>query len=127
MVLVGPGTVIARGATLVGPTVLGAECVIEPGAVVCDSVLWNSCRVRRGAAVNHCILGDAVEVKPEAIVFRAALGPEAGWGGRLSGAVRLDSLLFPVTAGGDDQDEAKLVEAGRPSERPLRVSAKVSA
>lgn len=68
-VLIGPRTTIAPGAAIVGPTTIGAECVVEPEAVICRSVLWDRCRVGRGATVDHHVLGKGVRIEEGARLF----------------------------------------------------------
>lgn len=97
-VLIGPRTVIASDATLVGPLAVGAQCVIESGAVVCNSVVWDGCWVERGAAVNHCVLGHAAAVAAEAILFHTVVFGAAGGPARVQPATCLESLLFPLTS-----------------------------
>ncbi len=95
-VLIGPGTTIAPGATLVGPTTIGAQCVIERGAVVCNSVLWDGCWIERGAAVNNCVLGDAVHVEAETILLHTTLAAEPDRHRQLPSASCLESSMFPA-------------------------------
>ena len=55
-VMLGPGTHVARGATLIGPVVVGRDCVMEKDSLVQRSILWDRCRVEAGARVDHCLL-----------------------------------------------------------------------
>ena len=125
-VLIGPGTTIAAGATLVGATTIGRDCVIESHAVVCNSVLWDGCRVGRGAAVNHCVLADAVEVEAEAILLHAvsAGGPSHH---RFRSTSHLESLLFPTYAE-DGHERMPVKDEAQAAARPgPRSVAKTSA
>lgn len=61
-VLVGPRSYVAAGARLVGPCVIGADCVIESGAIVSQSIAWRRCHVGIDAVVDQCILSDDTTV-----------------------------------------------------------------
>ncbi len=63
-VLLGPETVVARDVTIVGPTVVGRECLIQSEAVVCASVVWNECYLGEHSVVDHAVLGDRAVVAP---------------------------------------------------------------
>jgi mannose-1-phosphate guanylyltransferase len=101
-VLIGPETMVAPGATVIGPVVIGAECVIEAAAVVGQSVVWDGCRIARGAAVSHCVLGDGAEVKAETVLRHgvSAGEPDQHTGRRLG--LRLESALFPSSPESED-------------------------
>jgi NDP-sugar pyrophosphorylase family protein len=55
--LLGAGCTIQKGATVVGPSTLGSQCVVGADAVVERSVLWRGCSIGSGASVNEAILG----------------------------------------------------------------------
>ena len=67
--LIGPNTIQGDGATLIGPAIIGAHCVVEAGAVVSRSVLWDRCHIGRGASVDRSILGDYVRVEPDTHLY----------------------------------------------------------
>lgn len=60
--LVGPGCVVAPGATIGARTVLGPRVSVETGAHVNSSVLLDGCRVGRGARISEAILGPGVTI-----------------------------------------------------------------
>jgi len=125
--LIGPGTTIAPDATLVGPATIGAECVIESGAVVCGSVLWDGCRVGRGAAVNHCVLADGGYVEAEAILFHAVSAAEPSRRHRLGFTSRLESWLFPPLPDADRRRPPKGGDVGPARKLPDGSSASAPA
>jgi NDP-sugar pyrophosphorylase family protein len=94
-VLIGPGTMVAPSATVIGPVVIGAECVIEAAAVVGQSVVWDNCRIVRGAAVSHCVLGDGAEVEAEALLRHAVFAGEPDRHPERRSGLRPESAFFP--------------------------------
>lgn len=71
---------------VIPPNVIGADVVIEPGAVVERSVLGNGCRILSGATVRESVLHGGVAIGIGASVHRSIVGPAAviGDGARLS-------------------------------------------
>lgn len=67
-VMVGPHSRVARDATLVGPTTIGPACVVEPHAIVSESVLWAHCRVGPGAILDHCVVTDLSDIESATVV-----------------------------------------------------------
>jgi mannose-1-phosphate guanylyltransferase len=61
-VVVGPHVELAANACLGPYAVLGANCHLEAGARVHESVLWDGVRVASNARVDRCILGAGVTV-----------------------------------------------------------------
>ena len=70
-VLVGPGAIIERDATLVGPLIVGAQTRVGRHALVSRSVVWSRCDVGRDAVVDRCLLGDDTQVAPGATLVSA--------------------------------------------------------
>ena len=60
--LVGADSVLESGALIVGPSVVGHECVIGAGAVVGRSALWSRCTVGPGATVDYSVMIDSAQV-----------------------------------------------------------------
>lgn len=75
-VLIGPATTIAPRATVIGPTAIGTECIIEREALVSRSVLWDQCQVSRGAIVERCLLSDSTRVGDGDSLFHVARATE---------------------------------------------------
>lgn len=65
--LVGPGTTIEAGVTVVGPTTLGAYNHIERNAVICRSAVWDGCRVGSRSVIDRCVLATGVHVPQKAV------------------------------------------------------------
>lgn len=72
-VMLGPGTHVGPDAIVVGPSVLGASCLLSSGAVLKRSVLWDSCVVGERAVVDQCVMTNRASVAPGAMVYAAIL------------------------------------------------------
>ena len=71
-------------------SVIGKDCIVEPGAVVEGSVLWERVRVEAGARVSGCILAAGVRVAigqelTDSILVPAARAHVHSRGGRAAG------------------------------------------
>jgi mannose-1-phosphate guanylyltransferase len=55
-VIVGPGTVLDEDVVVIGPTAIGMRCRLEPGAVVTRSVVWDDCAIERDAVIDSSVL-----------------------------------------------------------------------
>lgn len=53
--------------------VTGANCLIEEGATVEDSILWNRVTVERGARVHQSVLADDVRIPADTVIERAVV------------------------------------------------------
>jgi mannose-1-phosphate guanylyltransferase len=56
-VLIGEGCVIARGARVKEPAVLGERCQLDEDALIEGALLWPECRVGKKAIIKNCIIG----------------------------------------------------------------------
>lgn len=65
-VLVGPGVEIHDDAVVIGPASLGADSIVERGALVSRSVVWSGCNVGADAQVDRSILSTGVTIEPSA-------------------------------------------------------------
>lgn len=97
-VLVGPRTRVGPRATLVGPTTLGADCVLEEGAVVCRSVLWDHGRVGRGGFIDRCVIAGGAELEDGVRLYRTAYAPARGSGGPTAPRTSLSAAGAPERA-----------------------------
>jgi mannose-1-phosphate guanylyltransferase len=61
-VWIGEGARIGSNVTLIGPTVIGASCAIEEGAVIERSILWDGVTVASGCHVRDSIIGSSYEI-----------------------------------------------------------------
>ena len=94
---VGPGVIVGRRgrigglARIVGPSVLGDDCVLRDNATVERSVLWNGVRIGSGAVVRDSILGDGCWVGDDTVVEGAVLanGAKVRKGARLALGAKL--------------------------------------
>jgi NDP-sugar pyrophosphorylase family protein len=81
----------------------GANCVVDEGATVRESVLWNNVSVEKGAHVRRAVLGDGVQARARqsfenAVVVRAELvagkdPPKKALKGRVEG----DNFVVPLS------------------------------
>ena len=53
---------LGSGVRLDGMVCIGADCDLENGAAVQESVIWDQVQVRAGCSVRDCIIGDGVVV-----------------------------------------------------------------
>ncbi|GAB4427549.1 MAG: NDP-sugar synthase [Chloroflexi bacterium OHK40] len=82
-VVIGPGTVIERGARVIGPSVLGANCSIGPECSLEGAVLWDANRLEEGVVLRNCVLGRGNQIGARTQIVDGAiigdacsLGPE---------------------------------------------------
>jgi len=77
-VYIGSGTVVEAGVRIEGPTVIGANCHLQAGAVVRESVIGDYTRVGAGSCVDHRIViaGKFIEPNGESIDLQEA---DLGW------------------------------------------------
>lgn len=62
---------VAAGATIVGPTVIGAGCTLEERSIVAQAVLAPGTLVRSGVTLRHCIASGSCLACPEGTAPRA--------------------------------------------------------
>ncbi len=55
-VFIGPSAEIGNGVTIKGPTVIGANCVVEPGAVLSECIIGDYVRISKVAALREQIV-----------------------------------------------------------------------
>ena len=77
-VLVGPGSRVARGTTLIGPVVIGRDCVVEEDCLVQRSILWDGCVVGFGAQLDRCLLTSMSCIRAGAVVSGVVCSDELG-------------------------------------------------
>lgn len=86
-VLIGPGSVIEKDVTIVGPTTIGANCRICSGAVICRCAVWDSAIAGAGSYLDRCIVTSHGVVEPESAhryVVISETQPRFPWlGGRI--------------------------------------------
>ncbi len=55
-IVVGPGSEIARGATIIGPTSIGSNSMINARAVLCRTSVWDDVVIGAGAIVDRSVV-----------------------------------------------------------------------
>lgn len=80
--LVLDGASIDPGAQLSGGSSIGADCVVESGAHVAESVLFNGVRVAEGAVIERSIVGAGATIGAGAVLRGVIIGDEAHIGPR---------------------------------------------
>jgi mannose-1-phosphate guanylyltransferase len=61
-VWVGEHASIGSNVTVIGPSVIGASCMIDDGALIERSILWDGVTVAKGCRVRDSIVGSAYEI-----------------------------------------------------------------
>jgi len=64
--LIGPDCVIGRDVAIVGPVSLGAQVHVGAEAVVCRSAVWDRCQIGMRARVDRCVVTHGARVRPAA-------------------------------------------------------------
>jgi NDP-sugar pyrophosphorylase family protein len=71
---IGYGSIVAAGASVIGPASIGRDCHILPAATVERSAIWDRCLIEAGARISGSILGYNCYIAAHAIVEGALLG-----------------------------------------------------
>jgi mannose-1-phosphate guanylyltransferase len=77
-IYIGSGTSIGDGAKIIGPTIIGANCVIEPGAEIRASIISDYTRVSGAASLDHRMVFAGKCVSPDGVVIDIAEA-DLGW------------------------------------------------
>mgnify|MGYP001823863516 FL=1 len=77
-VIIGNGSYIGNGARITGPTYIGANCVIEPGAAVSECLINDYTRVRAPARLSRQIVSAGFCLQPEG-AFVDCTEANLGW------------------------------------------------
>jgi mannose-1-phosphate guanylyltransferase len=72
-----PGASADPSARLSGGTVLGAGCIVGPGARVDGAVLFDDVRVGAGAVVTASVVGAGTQIGPGAVLDGVVIGADA--------------------------------------------------
>jgi NDP-sugar pyrophosphorylase family protein len=57
-IVIAPGALVQAGAVVIGPTSIGVDVTVEPGAVVSRSAVWRRSTIRTGAVVDRAVIAD---------------------------------------------------------------------
>ena len=91
-VLVGPRCLIDRGAMIIGPTTIGADCTIAEQVIISRSAIWDRCNVGAAARLDQCIVTDDSCLDPGTVIRNtvcvAPLRSPATFVGRLASLLR---------------------------------------
>lgn len=77
-VVIAPEAHLADGVLVLGPSVIGPQCEIEPGAIINCCVLLGHNRIGRGAYLEHCVVGEGTEVAAGTNLHQAAILKKEG-------------------------------------------------
>ncbi|MFQ5427456.1 MAG: sugar transferase [Thermodesulfobacteriota bacterium] len=61
--VIGDNCVVRDHAQVIGPVILGSDCFIDEGAIVRESILWKSTEVRGGASLFYCVAASNTDIK----------------------------------------------------------------
>lgn len=62
-VMVGPHSRVEDDALIVGPSVLGRNCIVGRRAVLEQAVLWDSVTIGEGAIIDRCLISNGVAIQ----------------------------------------------------------------
>lgn len=71
--LVGAGTRLGKNVSFAGRCIVGANCTLQSGAFLADTIVWEGCRVGVGARIAGAILGRGVIIGDGAVIGEDAL------------------------------------------------------
>ena len=108
-VYIGGGTRVAKGATIIGPSMIGPGCVVEGGASIERSVVFDYTRISSLAEVSdmmvsgrHCVTSDGTAIDLSAAAIDWAVGDaRAKKDSLLPDQLQMLELLYDVMIGVD--------------------------
>ncbi len=62
-VVLGNNCVVKDYAQIIGPVILGESCVVDEGAIVRESILWSGTEVRSRASLFYCVAASKADIK----------------------------------------------------------------
>ena len=72
-VVIGHNTMVGEGVHISSCSVIGDNCVIEPGAAIERCVIWNNCYIGRGARLSGATICQNVVMKAHTVVGEGAV------------------------------------------------------
>jgi mannose-1-phosphate guanylyltransferase len=67
-VIIEPECAIDSDAIIVGPTTIGARCIVRARAVISRSILWSGCLIGVDAILDDCVLTDSTSIEDGLVV-----------------------------------------------------------
>jgi len=61
--VIGDNCVVRDHAQVIGPVILGSDCLVEEGAIIRESILWKGTDVRKGASLFYCVAAANTDIK----------------------------------------------------------------
>ncbi len=61
--VIGDNCVVRDHAQVIGPVILGSNCLIDEGSIVRESILWKGTEVRQGASLFYCVAASNTDIK----------------------------------------------------------------
>lgn len=77
-VVIAPEARLGDGVLVLGPSAIGPQCKIEPGAVINGCVLLGHNRIGQGAYLERCVVGEGTDVAAETNLHQAAILKKEG-------------------------------------------------
>jgi bifunctional UDP-N-acetylglucosamine pyrophosphorylase/glucosamine-1-phosphate N-acetyltransferase len=105
-IIVGPRTVICRGAHIVGPVTIGADCLIGNAAMVRGTTsIGDGSRIGFASELKNAILGDRVMVGPQCFIADSVIEDDVYLGAQVrTSNHRLDGRAVEVMVEGTRTD-----------------------
>ncbi|NJP05210.1 MAG: NDP-sugar synthase [Chloroflexaceae bacterium] len=72
-IVFGPDVVIGRGASIIGPTVIGAGCHIGDNTAIESSVLWENNQIAEEVTLRNCVLGNQNTIAAHTVISGGAI------------------------------------------------------
>jgi len=67
------GTKVGSEALILGPTVIGQGCEIEPNCIINECVILDRAKIGSGAYLSRCVVGEGTSVSKGSILYETAL------------------------------------------------------
>jgi lipopolysaccharide/colanic/teichoic acid biosynthesis glycosyltransferase/NDP-sugar pyrophosphorylase family protein len=61
-VLVGPDSRVGDDAIILGPTVIGSHCQVDPGVVINECIILDNACIRAGAYLHRCVISEGAVI-----------------------------------------------------------------
>jgi len=71
--VIGDNCTIGQNVKLTGPVVIGSSCIIQPGAIIEDSIIWHKVEIGQRAVVKNSIIANNCHLYPDCCVTDGSL------------------------------------------------------